>query len=208
MVAVAAPIGGGKSSLVQGLATALGEAASLHFDDYELATRQSPDQLACWIAAGADFNSLQAPGFADALSALGRGETITDRASGEPIRPTRFIVVEMPLGRAYAETAELIDVLVWVDTPLDLALARNLRSSTVAALAADADPKGFLHWLDAYLEQYMGQVRLILEVQKSRVAPAADLTLDGTRAQEELIAEASRMVGRFSGRNEAPGSPA
>lgn len=114
----------------------------------------------------------------------------------------------MPLGRAYAETAELIDVLVWVDTPLDLALARNLRSSTVAALAADADPKGFLHWLDAYLEQYMGQVRLILEVQKSRVAPAADLTLDGTRAQEELIAEASRMVGRFSGRNEAPGSPA
>lgn len=208
MVAVAAPIGGGKSALVYGLAAALGGAATLHFDDYELATRQSPEQLARWIAAGADFNSLRAPGFADALHSLGRGETIADRAGGEPIRPTRFLVLEMPLGRAYAETAELIDYLVWVDTPLDLALARNLRSLTVAALAENADPPGFLRWLDAYLGQYMDQVRLILELQRTRVAPAADLVLDGTRTQAELIAEAASRIGEFRGRNWVPGAPA
>lgn len=208
VIAVAAPIGGGKSALVQGLAAALGDAASLHFDDYELATRQLPEQLTCWIAAGADFNSLHAPGFAAALHALRRGETIADRVSGKPIRPTRFLVIEMPLGRAYAETAELIDFLVWVDTPLDLALARNLRSLTVAALAENADPVGFLRWLDAYLGQYMDQVRLILELQKARVAPAAELILDGTRTQAELIAEAAGRIGEFMGRNRVPGAPA
>lgn len=208
VIAVAAPIGGGKSALVQGLATALGGAASLHFDDYELATRQSPEQLGRWIAAGADFNSLQAPGFAAALHALRRGETIAGRATDKPIRPTRFLVLEMPLGRAYAETAELIDFLVWVDTPLDLALARNLRSLTVAALTENADPQGFLRWLDAYLGQYVDQVRLILELQKTRVAPAADLVLDGTRTQAELIANAASRIGEFMNRNKAPGVPA
>jgi uridine kinase len=208
VIAVAAPIGGGKSALVRGLAAALGDAASLHFDDYELATRQSPEQLARWMAAGADFNSLHAPGFADALHALGRGETIADRASGKPIRPTRFLVLEMPLGRAYAETADLIDILVWVDTPLDLALARNLRSLTAAALAEDTDPAGFLRWLDAYLGQYMDQVRQILELQKTRVATGADLILDGTRPQEELIADAARMVGQFSRRRRVPDASA
>lgn len=207
VIAVAAPIGGGKSALVQGLAAALEGAATLHFDDYELATRQSPEQLARWIASGADFNSLSAPGFADALQALGRGETIADRASGKPIRPARFVVLEMPLGRAFAETAELIDILVWVETPLDLALARNLRSLTAAALVEDADPAGFLRWLDAYLGQYMAQVRLILELQRTRVAPAADLILDGTRTQAELIADAARMIGEFRGRSRVPGAP-
>lgn len=208
VIAVAAPIGGGKSTLVQGLAAALGDAATLHFDDYELATRQSPEQLGRWIAAGADFNSLHAPGFADALHALGRGETISDRASRKPIRPTRFLVLEMPLGRAYAETAGLIDILVWVDTPLDLALVRNLSSLTAAALADNADPAGFLHWLDTYLRQYMEQVRQILELQKTRVATAADLILDGSRPQEELIADAARMVRKFSGPSRVPGAPA
>lgn len=207
MIAVAAPIGGGKSALVQGLARALGGAACLHFDDYELATRQSPEQLARWIAAGADFNSLHAPGFADALRALGRGESIVDRVSGKPISPTRFVVLEMPLGRTYAETAELIDYLVWVDTPLDLALARNLRSLTVAALAEDTEAPGFLRWLDAYLGQYMDQVRLILELQRARVAPAADLVLDGTRTQADLIADAASRIGEFTDRSKAPGAP-
>lgn len=208
MIAVAAPIGGGKSALVQGLAAALGGAASLHFDDYELATRQSPEQLARWIAAGADFNSLRAPGFAAALHALRRGEAVADPAGAEPIRPSRFLVIEMPLGRAYAETAELIDFLVWVDTPLDLALARNLRSLTVAALAENADPRGFLRWLDAYLGQYLDQVRLILELQRTRVAPAADLVLDGTRTQAELIADTASRIGEFWGRNRIPDAPA
>lgn len=194
VVAVAAPIGGGKSSLVQGLAKALNDAATLHFDDYELATRQSPAELARWLAQGADFNSLHAPGFAAAVSSLRRGEVVIDPASGQAIRPSEFVVLEMPLGRAFAETTALIDFLIWVDTPLDLALARNLRALTAEALTDAGDPRHFLRWLDSYLGQYMDQVRLILQLQKTRVVPGADLVLDGTQPQAGLIAEAARMI--------------
>lgn len=212
VVAVAAPIGGGKSSLVQGLAKALNGAATLHFDDYELATRQSPAELAHWLAQGADFNSLRAPGFAVAVSALRRGEVAIDSASGQPIRPGEFVVLEMPLGRAFSETAALIDFLVWVETPLDLALARNLRALTVEALTDADDPRHFLRWLDDYLGQYMDPVRLILQLQKTRVVAAADLILDGTQPPAALIADAARMIvesrdkARLQGR--APVDPA
>lgn len=212
VVAVAAPIGGGKSSLVQGLAKALNQAATLHFDDYEQATRLSPAEVARWQAQGADFNSLRAPGFAAAVSALRRGEVVIDPASGQPIRPGEFIVLEMPLGRAFAETTALIDFLVWVDTPLDLALARNLRALTADALADKGDPRQFLCWLDSYLGQYMDQVRLILQLQKARVAPAADLVLDGTQPQAALIADAARMIvesrGKAGREGRAPVDPA
>lgn len=212
VVAVAAPIGGGKSSLVQGLATALNNAATLHFDDYELATRQSPAELARWLAQGADFNGLHAPGFAAAVSALRRGEVVIDPASGQPIRPGAFVVLEMPLGRAFAETSAMIDFLVWVETPLDLALARNLRSLTADAIADQGDPRQFLRWLDSYLGQYMDQVRLILQLQKTRVAPAADLVLDGTQPPAALIADAARMIvesrGKAGREGRAPAAPA
>lgn len=197
VVAVAAPIGGGKSSLVQGIAAALNGAVTLHFDDYELATQKSPAELAHWLAEGADFNALRAPGFAAAVRALRRGEVVIDPTSGRTIRADECVILEMPLGRAYAETADLIDFLIWVDTPLDMALARNLRGLTVDALADKGDPRQFLRWLDDYLGQYLDQVRTILKLQKIRVAARADLVLDGTLAQAELIADAAQAITEF-----------
>lgn len=194
LVAVAAPIGGGKSALVKGLAKALDGASTIHFDDYEVATQKSSAELARWIADGTDFNSLRAPGFAEALRALKRGESVANPASGEPVLPGEFVVLEMPLGRAYAATADLIDILVWVDTPLDVALARNIRAMAVDAAAAPGAAQDFLRWLDAYLGQYPDQLRTILQLQKIRVAPAADIVLDGLQAPENLVAEALRAI--------------
>ncbi|MDZ4253873.1 MAG: hypothetical protein U1A72_14990 [Sulfuritalea sp.] len=195
IVAVAAPIGGGKTALVKGLAQALNAASTLHFDHYELATRKTPEELARWLAAGADFNELSAPGLLSALQALKRGEPVTNPASGQAILPGDYLILEMPLGRAYAATAELIDVVIRLDIPLDVALARKLRELTAQALADDhEDPGGFLRWLDAYLDQYTEQVRAILQLQQQRVAAGADIVLDGLRPPHTLIAEARRAL--------------
>jgi uridine kinase len=202
IVAIAAPIGGGKSSLVRGLATALNDAPTLHFDDYELATEKSPAELARWLTDGADFNSLRAPGFAEALRTLRRGGVVINPVSGESVRPCEYIVLEMPLGRTYAETADLIDFLIWVDTPFDMALARNLRGLVAETLEDQSDPREFLHWLDAYLGHYNDQVRGILCLQKTRVAAAANLLLDGSLPQERLVADAVRAVTEFKANTE------
>lgn len=195
VIAVAAPIGGGKTALVKGLAQALNGASTLHFDHYELATRKTPEELARWLAAGADFNELRAPGLLSALQALKRGEPVSDPVGGQAILPGDYLILEMPLGRAYAETAALIDVVIWLDIPLDVALARKLREFTAQALADDSqDPREFLRWLDAYLDQYTEQVRAILQLQKQRVAAGADIVLDGLRPLHALVTDARQAL--------------
>jgi len=53
VVAVAGPSGAGKSALLWRLASLLGEATPLQFDDY-LALTTWPDDWAIWLAKGAD----------------------------------------------------------------------------------------------------------------------------------------------------------
>ena len=204
LVAIAAPVGGGKSTLVRGLAAALNGASTLHFDHYEVATRKSPAELARWIAEGADFNRLRAPGLRDALQALKRGEPVTDPATGRSIVPGDHVFLEMPLGREFAETAHLIDIVMWIDTPLDLALARKLGAFAEEA-AADlaSDPREFLEWLGSYLRQYAEQIRVVLELQKSRVAASADVVLDGLRPRETLVHDALRAIGAIQAKRQA-----
>lgn len=193
VVAVAAAIGGGKSELVKGLAAALGGIPTIHFDDFEEATRLAPDQLARWIGAGANFDEIAAPGFADALGALRKNPACS---ASDP--SVGVVVAEMPLGRSYPATAGLIDFLIWVDTPLDVALARNLRSLAAAVPGGEEDARGFLAWLDSYLEQYLAQVRVVLDLQRERVAAGADLVLDGLLPPDRLVALAAAAVRDFS----------
>ena len=65
IIAVAAPIGGGKTSLVKAIANRLDDAAMLFYDHYEKATGQPVHDLEQWINNGADFNEFTIPGLAD-----------------------------------------------------------------------------------------------------------------------------------------------
>ena len=86
-------------------------------------------------------------------------------------------------------------MVIWLDIPLDVALARKLREFTAQALADESeDPRRFLRWLDAYLDQYTEQVRAILQLQQQRVAADADIVLDGLRPPHALIAEARQAL--------------
>ncbi|MDO9402761.1 MAG: hypothetical protein Q7T87_01880 [Polaromonas sp.] len=193
VIAVAAPIGGGKSALVNALSAALGDAASspapiLRFDDYENATRQPVAQLSQWLADGADFNRLEAPGLADALQALREGRGIAAQpgtfttASTGASASAAWIVLEMPLGRAWQATAAAIDVLVWVDVPLDIALARRLQELTAGLIQqSSAEARRGLAWMNDYLGHYTGTIHAVLQAQHQVVRPGADLLVDGQR---------------------------
>lgn len=188
VIAIAAPVGGGKSSLAVALAHALDDCPILRFDDYELATRQSVDELNAWLAAGADFNVLPAPGVVEALKDL-RGD---ERQGG-------WLVFEMPLGREYAATAASIDLLVWLDVPLDVALARRLRELAAAARSApELDARAALGWIDDYLGHYSAVVRKVLDAQRSRVPIRSDLSLDGCTEPHALVQQVLKRIGELA----------
>jgi hypothetical protein len=179
VIAIAAPIGGGKSALAAALASTLGS-ATLRFDDYETATRQPVSQLSAWLAAGADFDQLEAPGLAAELTRL------------RTLAATPELVFEMPLGRAWQATAGAVDVLVWIDVPLDLALARRLREIT----ATVQNPAQTLDWLTAYLVHYIGTIHDVLAEQLRVVRPRADLILDGRAEPAVLLRQVLDFLGK------------
>ena len=180
VVAVAAPIGGGKSALVNALAQALHEKYTLNFDHYEHATRKSAPDMDHWLAEGADFNALEAPGLPEDLATLRGGGTIVDKITGNNHRCERHVVFEMPLGRAWSRTAQHIDVLIWVDVPLDVALARRVREIAVNLQRQNsAQMAAGLAWIDDYLRTYASTIHTVLEAQRRVVRPGADLVVDG-----------------------------
>lgn len=194
VVAVAGPTGAGKSSLVQGLVAQLGDACALHMDHYERMTREPIGDVLRWAERGADFDELKVPLLGEHLRALKAGEPVVEPAGRATIAPHKYIVFETQFGRAHRATGSLIDLLIWIDIPLELALARKLKAFCAEALRGEREPRERLEWLDGYLASYLALVRRLLLVQAARVRPQADLVVDGSGALEPMVALAREQV--------------
>ena len=162
VIAVSGPPGSGKTALAGTLAGRLG-IACVEYDRFETFTRTSPAEMIVWLARGAPYGEIMAPGLASTLrQAAARGP----------------VVFDTPLGRAHPETGPLIGFAVWIDCPLDLALKRKL--AQLVAAVPDERSAEFLRWLDGYLDAYETLVRPACMVQAERLAGNSDITVDGT----------------------------
>jgi uridine kinase len=179
-IAVAGPPGGGKTTLARHLAARLGGAPTLNYDDYEQMTRRSPAEIAAWLDRGAPADEVPLPNFAEALAGLKRG-------------PARHVVLDFLLARAHQPTARQIDLVIWIDTPLDVALARTLRDQVERARAASASAP-FTAWLAGYLDSYAGVLHRSYQLQHATVRPHADIILDGMLPPDQLAERATAEI--------------
>jgi uridine kinase len=180
IIAFAGPPGAGKSALIQALARRMPQAATLFMDHFDIPARMDLADLARWRGAGADFGALEVVGLAEALSALKGGGAATEPLSGRRVGPASLVLFEAPLGRAHDPSARHIDRLVWIDTPLDVALARNIQ-----AWHAEPEPPPAA-WLQDYMGNYLAVTRDVLLAQRAVVMPGADLVLDGVASPDDL----------------------
>lgn len=196
VIAIAGPVGSGKSSLAAALVRQLGDAAMVRFDHYEDITRKTPGELVQWMQDGADIDRFTFPDLVRDLEKLKRGETVEDPVSHEIVEPRKYIVFEMPFGKAHAATAPFVDRLLWIDIPLDIALARKLREHAGAFLNETPPDRHQerLIWLYGYVDSYLAFVHDILLVQHDKVRPGADLVLDGLSDPESMSLAAERFV--------------
>lgn len=196
VIAVAAPIGAGKTSLVKAIADRLIDATTFHYDSYERATEKPAQDMVRWMRNGADFDDLHVPNLAEDLDKLKRGQSVFDPLMKVEVKPKKYIVFEMPLGREHKATAGHIDLLIWIETPLDISLTRKLKEFTGAFLARTEreDHRDCLIWLDQYLDNYLGFIRDILQVQKKRVSVNADIILEGQGDLDTLAQRATEEI--------------
>jgi uridine kinase len=177
VLALTGPPGAGKSTVAALLQRRHAGARIISYDKYQSVTRLSQTQIRDWFAAGADLNQVD---HSEVLADLTR-----ETSSEHNLAQRRLLLFETPFGRAHRETGAFIDFLVWIDTPLDIALARAVLAFTENA-QRDTTPEAardFINWQKQYMTFYPVAREMYL-TQHEKVAPTADLSIDGSRPPE------------------------
>ncbi len=175
IIGISAVSGGGKTRLVNELASQIRGVATVSFDDFDDSTKP-PDDLRLWLTQGGDYNAWQTPELTRELQSL----VSSNKSSGR--RGGGYVVFDAPLGRAHEETGRFIDHMVFVDTPLDVAMARRqLRD-------------GFDQWGDQHLRHYLEWSRELFTHHVEQISTSADLIVDGLLPVETL---ATTVIGEF-----------
>ena len=179
VVGITAVGGGGKTVATRRLAGVFGDAVAIHFDDYE-DTNVYPADLHRWFADGADYDAYETPLFTRDLQTLKAGRRIFYPVGGTIVGPARYVVADAPLGRAHSDSGELIDLLVFIDTPLDVAMARRILRDIELA----DEP---LQHVIAELAGYEARARAIYEHFQERMRADSDLIIDGTLSIDLVV---------------------
>jgi uridine kinase len=185
VIAIGGASGAGKTTLVNRVASLLGDATTLFFDNYATVSTY-PADMSAWVLSGADPNAWQTPQLAADLLALRGGQSIVSPSGGTPRESAKYIVVEEPFGRERQAMRGAIDLVAIIDVPLEVALARRIRRNLHSAVAQNSGSE-YLRELDQYLAAYLeGQVRELYQVVTSRALQSCDVILDGLKPIEVL----------------------
>lgn len=187
--------GSGKSTLVRETAKALGEAVSLHFDDYG-GTSIYPEDFRAWIRSGGDPNDWRTPRLVQDLEALRASVAVPHPRSGVEIEPKPVIIIEEPFGRAREEINAHADFAAHIHLPLDLALIRLLRRMLAEDTAcAESDRQGCPSIVETLFGTYLNDgMRELFQHSDEHAARSADVILDGTQTPEALTVRLVEML--------------
>src|SRR5699024_4253219 len=160
VIAIAAVFGGGKTAVTTKLKQNLSHSKAFYFDTYDFS---GPESIPEWVERGArydewDLNPLKN----DILEHLNKG--------------LEFIVLDYPFAYQHSDINEYIDLVVFIDTPLDIALGRRLIRDY-----AKSDTKHILSDVEFYMKHGRGGYLDMLK----KVKPDADVIIDGTLTLEE-----------------------
>ncbi|WP_294539747.1 AAA family ATPase [uncultured Rhodoblastus sp.] len=187
VIAVAGIPGAGKSALVSALASRMA-AQVVEYDQFQTLTRMSVREIEDWFRRGGDPNEFALIELIDEL-------TRRTLKSGTEMRAV--VLFETPFGRLHRGTGGFIDLLVWVDTPFDVALSRAMLAAIemFSRQNASGQASEFLAWQRQYLLNYPILRDMYLAQHKAIIADA-ELIVDGrltTLALADLVVGALRQ---------------
>src|SRR5437868_3762369 len=115
--------GAGKSTLTKALGERL-HATTIFWDEFDEISK-APEDLLDWYDKGRDYTAWDYSGVAEVLRKLKDGKVAQHPVLKIELKPTKYVIADLPLGHLHKQTGEYVDVFVHLDTPLDVALCRR-----------------------------------------------------------------------------------
>ena len=177
VVAFAGHSGAGKSTLIEKLSSLTGHTNILRLDDYD---SSSYPRAVKWIEGGADPNEFQTPQFVSDILALKKGKSILHPETNKEVKPAHFLFIEEPFGRGREAISGLIDFSIYIDTPLEIALARRLLRMSHLISQGNSDVT-----IEEHLLWYLRVGRNFYMAVERSARKKCDLIVDGTHSTDE-----------------------
>jgi uridine kinase len=180
IISIAAQSGGGKTTIVTALKERLANSAVIYWDDYGDEVDPKRD-INDWAVDGFDCNEWNTQPVA----------TDVERLLNEPFD---YIILDYPFGYLNECVGKYIDLTVFIDTPLDVALARRIirdytsRSQDNDFGLADIEELS-LAGLDKELRWYLTHSRPTYAKMPEMHKSVSDLVVDGTKTMDEIVEE-------------------
>jgi len=183
VISVASISGGGKTTVVKALKNRLVNTAVIYFDDYGDDVYLDRD-INEWSADGNDYNEWHVDPIAADIQKL-MSESYD------------CIILDYPFGRLNDCVGKYIDFAVFIDTPLDIALARRtIRDYTNRA--ADRNKISVnLSTIEKELRFYLERSRPTYARMPKTQIPFSDLIVDGTKEPGKIADEIIERIGEI-----------
>ncbi|GMR66380.1 TPA: hypothetical protein QCX34_005694 [Bacillus anthracis] len=164
IITIAAVSGGGKTTVTERLTHKLINSKALYFDSDNF--DNCPADICKWIDDGANYDEWVLTPLIKDIQHLIRDSHVD------------YIIVDYPFAYLNSEMRQFIDVTIFIDTPLDIAMARRIlrdfNEDTMSEIHNDLK-----HYLTYARKAY-------LEVLHT-VKPNSDIVLDGSLSVDEII---------------------
>ena len=166
IIAVSAVTAGGKTTAVNAVKEKLPRCTSLHFDDYSF--EGEVDDFHQWVLDGTDYNVWNlSPLKADIEKIIRSGEY-------------DYLLLDYPFAYRNDLIRDYIDCAVFIDTPLDIAMARRILRDMNNASADEIREE---------MNVYLNYARIAYVQMLKDIKPSSDYVIDGVQDLEYITME-------------------
>ncbi len=162
VISISSVSGGGKTAVTNALTKRLHKATAIHFDEYDL---EEPSNFSEWVDRGGDYNEWNVNPIRQDIQKLLQNSTIN------------YIILDYPFSYLNTQLNDFINLSIYLDTPLDIALIRRFFRSKVNSIEE----------ITYEYENYLKLGRSAYTVMERTIKPSADFIVDGLLSLNEIV---------------------
>lgn len=172
IIAIGAVTAGGKTTVVNAIKDRLPRTTSLHFDDYSF--DGEVDDFTKWVSKREGYYNVW-----DLSPLKADVERIINSGGYD------YLLLDYPFAYQNKMMKDYLDCCIFIDTPLDIAMARRVLRDMKGASADDIRNE---------MNTYLNSTRICYVQMLTDILPTSDYVIDGAKELEDIINEAMEII--------------